>query len=52
MLVLALTKDNVTGATRTCIMPTPTTSPVFIGESPRIKLPCEEESANTAPFVD
>jgi hypothetical protein len=49
--VLAFTNDTVTGAAATSIIPNPTTSPVFSGELPSRKSPCEEESANTIPLV-
>jgi len=42
----------VTGAVVTSTIPTPTTSPVLIGELPSKKSPCEEDIANTDPFVD
>jgi hypothetical protein len=50
--VLAFTNDAVTGAEVTLIIPIPTTSPVFSGESPFKKSLCEEDIANTDPFVD
>jgi hypothetical protein len=50
--VLAFTNDTVTGAATTSIIPSPTTSPVFRGELPSKKSPCEEESANTVPLAD
>ena len=46
-----LIKDKVTGAEVTFTIPTPNTSPVFSGELPFNKSPCEEVSANDAPFV-
>jgi hypothetical protein len=43
--LLAFTNDKVTGAAITSIIPTPTTSVVFIGEFPSRKSPCEVEMA-------
>jgi hypothetical protein len=45
-------KDKVTGALTTSIIPAPYTSPVFNGEFPLKKSPCEVMSANEVPFVD
>lgn len=42
--VLIFTRDKVTGAALTSIIPTPNTSPVFIGEFPSIKSPCEKHN--------
>jgi hypothetical protein len=50
--LLMFTSDKVTGAVVTSTIPIPNTSPVFIGEFPSRKSPCEDDRANDAPFVD
>jgi hypothetical protein len=42
--VLAFTRESITGATTTLIMPSPVTSSVLIGELPSWKSPCFVES--------
>ncbi|WP_158585087.1 hypothetical protein [Lacrimispora algidixylanolytica] len=49
---LLFISDKVTGAAITSTIPIPKTSPVFIGEFPSRKSPCEDDRANDAPFVD
>ncbi|WP_166429818.1 hypothetical protein [Lacrimispora aerotolerans] len=50
--LLIFTSDKVTGGAVTSTIPIPKTSPVFIGEFPSRKSPCEDDKANDAPFVD
>ncbi|WP_243186694.1 hypothetical protein [Clostridium intestinale] len=38
---------NVTGADTTSTIPTPTTSPVLVGEFPSRLSPCDETAVNT-----
>jgi hypothetical protein len=47
-----LTKERVTGAATTSMIPNPVTSPVLIGELPIKVSPCDEVSANEAPVTD
>jgi hypothetical protein len=49
--LLMFTSDKVTGAVITSTIPIPNTSPVFIGEFPSKKSPCEEDKAKEAPLV-
>jgi hypothetical protein len=49
--VLAFSSVTVTGAATTSIIPSPTTSPVLIGELPSKRSPCEELSAKTTPLA-
>ncbi|MNW04887.1 hypothetical protein D3C71_2010510 [compost metagenome] len=50
--MLEFKSDIVTSSTCTSIIPTPVTSPIFIGEFPSKKSPFEDDNANTVPFID
>jgi hypothetical protein len=50
--LLIFTRDTVTGADATSMIPIPYTSPVFIGELPSRKSPWEDNNSKAVPFVD